>query len=153
MYASRAECCELLLNRGANINGDKPPPLIIASRRGDERICKVLINKGADVNACTDDGFTCLHSAALMNRISIAKIFLAAGARTDMEGWNGETPLDIARNHSKEIASLIENHIITINLSGVISRGLDDYSPFSDFLIHKIDDPRLFLIVTQFAYN
>ena len=119
------------------------------------KTCKLLLDRGADVNVRYGQiAYTPLHYAVYHKNMNIAKLVLSADARLDLENREGFTPLAMARVRGhKELVSLIEDHSVTLTLSGVISRGLIKKNGFSDFLIHKIDDPRLFIIVSQFAYN
>ena len=147
----RHECCELLLNRGANIkassrNGEA---LMIASAYGRESVCKLLVDRGADVNACDDAGWTALHWAAEFDNVPIANLLLAAGARLE-KNKKGYSPVDRSK---RTVKLLLIHHVVTMNLSGVIARGLSDYTPFTPFLIDGIYDPRLFLIVANFAFE
>ena len=152
------ECCELLINRGANIEarcsaiGDTS--LIAASIRGETSTCKLLLRRGANINACNNLNRSALYHAVACDRISVVKLLLSEGARFYIDYVNGYTPLDLAIKQNKpEIVSLFENHLVTTNLSGIISRGLTDGFEFSDFLVKGICDARLFIIVAKFAYN
>ena len=153
------KCCELLLDRGANIEArdySRRTPLIIAIDHENEQMCKLLVRRGADINARTDDNWTPLHGIVIWNNVSIANLLLSNGARTDIRSYYNKTPLDYAKWTNKvQMAKLLENHMITEMLSGVISRGLiKELHPFSGFLVFsKINDPRLFLIVSHFTYQ
>ena len=154
-------CCELLLDRGANIevrDYSRRTPLIIAIDHENEQMCKLLVRRGADINARTDDNWTPLHGIVIWNNVSIANLLLSNGARTDIRSYYNKTPLDYAkdqvRNNRSDLVQLFEDHSVTINLSGAISRGLIKESLFSGFLVFsQINDPRLLLIVASFAYN
>lgn len=59
---------------------------------------KRLIAEGADVNhQRADSGRTPLHNAVLLNAPEIVRVLLDAGARLDIEGDKGLTPLEYAR--------------------------------------------------------
>ncbi|MDN3518509.1 ankyrin repeat domain-containing protein [Aquisalimonas lutea] len=59
---------------------------------------KRLIAEGADVNhQRADTGRTPLHNAVLLNASEIVRVLLDAGARLDIEGNEGFTPLEYAR--------------------------------------------------------
>ena len=156
----RDKCCELLIARGANINSRSKwgkTPLSIALYNNHESTGKMLIRRGADINTREYDGWTPLHNAVYWHHASVVKLLLL-GVRVDIKdrtGRKGGTLLDLAKlDKNDEILSLLENHMITEALSGVISRGLVKESPFSDFLVFdKICDARLFLIVAKFAYQ
>lgn len=150
------QCCELLLDRGANIdarNVRQATPLM--SALGHDGICKLLISRQANINARDEDGWTCLHYAIHGGSIRQVKLLLSANARIDIKDKRGQTPLDIAKEYGDHASTvpLIEDHMVSENLSGVISRGLDDGFEFSNFLVKGICDCRLFLIVAKFAYN
>ena len=147
--------CQILIDKGADVNAyddQRDTSLIAASYNKRNGVCKLLIRNGADINAHNDNRWTALHYAIRDDNISLVKPLLS-GARVDVI-CRGETPLSIAKKrNNKHVISLLENHIVTVNLSGVISRGLDDGFKFSDFLVKGIYDPRLFLFVAQFAFN
>ena len=151
------KCCELLLDRGANVNHRSKwgqTPLSVAARNNHEITCKLLISRGANINTQEFGGETPLHKVINRNQSPIVKLLLSEGARIDIKDFKGTTSLDLAKAyHFMRIVSLLENHSVTLNLSGVISRSLIVHSLFSDFLIHKIDDPRLFIIISNFAYQ
>ena len=157
-YYGHEQCCKLLLDRGANIEERDyggSTSLKHASTNGMVNVCKLLLKKGANIDARHTDSWTALHCAAFNDDVSLTKLLLSEGARIDLVSSSiGQTPLGVAKKSgSTNVVSLIENHIVMINLSGVISRGLIKTSTFSDFLIHKVDDPRLFIIIANFAYQ
>lgn len=45
------------------------------------------------------NGYTPLHDAAWHGHLAAAEVLVAAGARTDLRGFDGRTPLDLARLH------------------------------------------------------
>lgn len=150
------QCCELLLHRGAKIEArdhEQMTPLLHVARRGNESVFKLLINNGANIHACDQDGFTCLHVAARSNHLSLTE-YLLMFIRIDVKTKNDKTPLDIARLYNaNNTIWLLKNYPVIMNLSGVISRGLTDGFEFSDFLVKGLCDPRLFMIVSQFAFQ
>ena len=151
----KEECCELLLNRGANIearSNEGWTPLLVASHRKDETMCRLFLRKKANINAQDENGYTSLHHGIYRYNTPIVKLLLSEGARLEKDR-DGRTPLDYADRVDQYTVSLLENHIVTTNLSGVIARGLTDGFAFSDFLVKGICDARLFLIVTSFAYH
>src|SRR4029078_222349 len=61
---------------------------------GERSIVAFLIERGADVNRGDDYGWTKLHQAAYGNDCELARLLLAAGARTDLFArGDGGTPL------------------------------------------------------------
>ena len=151
------KCCKLLLDRGANINArpaTNTSPLIAASCHGHVDICRLLVERGADIDACVNDGTTSLHFAVWYDRYSIIMCLLSAGAQMTKD-QEGVTPLEMAKKRKNgHSVWLLENYSVSVNLSGVISRGLHQSNPFSDFLVFdQICDARLFIIVANFAYN
>jgi ankyrin repeat protein len=64
--ARTAEMCELLLDRGADINvRDRSGCSVLMSvaRGGDLAACELVVQRGADVHAVSDSGATALHAA------------------------------------------------------------------------------------------
>jgi ankyrin repeat protein len=51
-----------------------------------------------------------LHGAVSSGRIDIVQMLLAAGADPALRDYQGETPLDVARKKSPEIAELLKQH-------------------------------------------
>lgn len=49
--------------------------------------------------------------------------------------------------------SLFLDQSFTIGLSGIISRGLVEHTPFTPFLIDGLYDPRLFIIISKLAFH
>lgn len=78
------------------------------------------------------------------------KLLLTAGARVDVKDDMGCTPFN--DTNDPYIISLLMDQRVTLNLSGVIARGLDLRSTFTSFLIDGIYDPRLVLFVSEFAF-
>ena len=64
---------------------------------------KRLIAEGANVNhQRADSGRTPLHNAVLLNAPEIVRVLLDAGARLDIEGDKGLTPLEYAKRLEEE---------------------------------------------------
>ena len=150
------KCCEFLLNRGAKINLRAKwgkTPIWIALTNGHESTLRFLLDRGADINVQDTMGWTPLHTAVTLSSISIVQLLLLSGARI-VKNRDGQTPLDFANMYPlTEMAMVLENHLVTVNLSGVIARGLSDGFEFSDFLVKGVCDARLFIIIANFAYN
>jgi len=97
---------KLLLDKGANPNtldqwmganaGHK------AGFWGRAEVMKVLTTHGLDLNAQGGyNGYTALHDAVAQNHVDTVKVLIQAGARTDIRGHDGKTPLDIAKQGGK----------------------------------------------------
>jgi ankyrin repeat protein len=75
-----------------------------------------LLERGADVNRGNDYGWTKLHQAGYSNDRTLAKLVLAAGARTDVSArGDGGTPL---------VAALFWGHREVVDLLGLEPRNL-----------------------------
>ena len=93
---------ELVAQRGTNGND-------LLGMAGDLAIVSLLLERGADPNRGNDYGWTKLHSAGDGNGVELAKLLLAAGARTDRAArGEGGTPLVAALfwGH-REVAELL----------------------------------------------
>jgi hypothetical protein len=93
---------DLVVQRGTNGND-------LLGMAGDPTITSFLIERGADVNRGNDYGWTKLHQAGYGNDRELAKLLLAAGARTDLFArGDGGTPLIAALfwGH-REVAELL----------------------------------------------
>jgi ankyrin repeat protein len=93
---------DLVVQRGTNGND-------LLGMAGDLEITSLLIERGADVNRGNDYGWTKLHQAGYGNDCDLARLLLAAGARTDLFArGDGGTPLVAALfwGH-REVAELL----------------------------------------------
>lgn len=93
---------DLVAQRGTNGND-------LIGMAGDPSIVSFLIERGADVNRGNDYGWTKLHQAGYGNDPELARLLLAAGARTDLSArGDGGTPLIAALfwGH-REVAELL----------------------------------------------
>src|SRR4051812_9236767 len=93
---------DLVVQRGTNGND-------LVGMAGDLEITSLLIERGADVNRGNDYGWTKLHQAGYGNDSGLARLLLAAGARTDLFArGDGGTPLVAALfwGH-REVADLL----------------------------------------------
>jgi ankyrin repeat protein len=80
----------LVVQRGTNGND-------LLGMAGDPEIVSLLLERGADPNLGNDYGWTKLHQAGYGNDCELAKLLLAAGARTDLFArGDGGTPLAVA---------------------------------------------------------
>jgi ankyrin repeat protein len=78
---------DLVLQRGTNGND-------LLGMAGDPAIVSLLLERGADPNRGNDYGWTKLHQAGYSNDCDLARLMLAAGARTDLVArGDGGTPL------------------------------------------------------------
>ncbi len=78
---------ELVVQRGTNGND-------LLGMAGDRELVRLLLARGADVNRGNDYGWTKLHQAGYGNDVELARLVLAAGARTDLSArGDGGTPL------------------------------------------------------------
>jgi len=74
---------------------------------------RLLVKSKLDLNARgLANGYTPLHDAVSGNHLEAAKTLVnAAGARTDIEGHDGLTSLDIAKaNGNSEMIKLLQTH-------------------------------------------
>ncbi|CAD6926787.1 unnamed protein product [Tilletia controversa] len=71
--------------------------LHLAVMLGFHRLAANVLRRGAPVNARDRNGYTALHFAALHGRVTIARLLLGGGARDNIPNWEGQLPIDIAR--------------------------------------------------------
>ncbi|MFC4330991.1 ankyrin repeat domain-containing protein [Streptomyces andamanensis] len=96
------EIVRALLDAGADVNAVEPTfgavPLHKAVYNGHADITRVLVGTpGTDLDfQGATNGYTPLHDALWHGYEECARVLLAAGARTDLTGHDGKTPLDIA---------------------------------------------------------
>ncbi|PWN52184.1 ankyrin, partial [Violaceomyces palustris] len=71
--------------------------LHLAVMLGFHRLVGHLLARGCPVNARDNNGGTALHFAALLGRVTIARLLLRFGARDDIPNAEGLLPVDLAR--------------------------------------------------------
>jgi ankyrin repeat protein len=100
---------ELVRTRGTNGND-------LLGMAGDLASVTLLLERGADVNRGNDYGWTKLHQAGYGDDRPLAKLLLAAGARTDLSArGDGGTPL---------VAALFWGHRDVVDVLGLEPRNL-----------------------------
>jgi len=116
---------DLVVQRGTNGND-------LVGMAGDLSIVSFLIDRGADVNRGNDYGWAKLHQAGYGNDRELARLLLAAGARTDLFArGDGGTPL---------IAALFWGHRDVVELLGRapgnlrVAAGLGDLEMIGDLV-------------------
>lgn len=93
------EICELLVNAGADVNAVEPTfgavPLHKAAYNGHTEIIQLLCRQpGIDMNVQgPSNGYTPLHDAIWLGYPDCAESLVHGGARLDIEGHDGMTPL------------------------------------------------------------
>src|SRR5215475_8417821 len=70
------------------------PELHKAVRSGNEAYAEWLIRNNADVNKQMGSGKTALHFAVLSDNLSMTKLLIQNGARTDIKDRQGKAPVD-----------------------------------------------------------
>ncbi|MDT0270302.1 ankyrin repeat domain-containing protein [Streptomyces sp. DSM 44915] len=105
LVASRdghTEIVRLLLDAGADVNATEPTfgavPLHKAVYNGHADITRILVERpGIDLDfQGATNGYSPLHDALWHGYEECARVLMAAGARTDLVGHDGKTPLDVA---------------------------------------------------------
>jgi ankyrin repeat protein len=87
--------------------------LLEAAHQGDVVLAKWALFSGVDANSTDRYGVTALHTAALKDSVSIAKLLLTV-PQTDLEkpDMAGNTPLDLARRFDcKKVARMIKDEM------------------------------------------
>lgn len=82
-----------------------------AAADGHLEVCELLLDRGANVNATQHGGHTALHTAAFRGDRSLAELLLRHGADAFEKNDEGQTPADIARSRgSSQLAALLRAH-------------------------------------------
>ena len=108
---------DLVAQRGTNGND-------LVGMADDLAIVSLLLERGADPNRGNDYGWTKLHNAGYSNDCDLARLILAAGARTDLFArGDGGTPLVAALfwGH-REVAELLGREPVNLR----VAAGLGD---------------------------
>ena len=82
-----------LINKGADVNAGKVPPLITASFKSNTEIVRMLLENGADTEVENQHGVTPLHWAAEKGNDDIAEMLIEHGADVNHQSKNGGNPL------------------------------------------------------------
>ena len=72
-------------------------PLAWASMAGEREITELLLDRGADINGSNRDGSTALHGAAFLGRAEITELLIKRGADARATNHKRETALDSSR--------------------------------------------------------
>ncbi|KAJ7710106.1 ankyrin repeat-containing domain protein [Mycena olivaceomarginata] len=112
-YYGHKKICQLLLNKGADVNaqgGGYGNALQAAASRGQDKIVQVLLDKGADVNA--QGGFyeNALRAAASGGHDKIVQVLLDKGADVNAQGGRYGNALQAAASggHDKIVQVLLD---------------------------------------------
>ncbi|KAA3657866.1 MAG: hypothetical protein DWQ04_26880 [Chloroflexi bacterium] len=99
---------QLLLNHGADVNGDgsDQTPLHHAIVMNRETAVSMLIDHGVNINAATPQGLTPLHHATIRGNDAMVKLLLQKGASVSIQDNSGHTPADWAAH--KGFTQLVE---------------------------------------------
>ncbi len=85
-------------------------PLIFAVQNGLNSVVKVLLEKGANPNHIDSRDVTPLFLAAMKNNLELCQVLVAAGADLNLKSYNGQLPIDSARNNNhQEIVEFFES--------------------------------------------
>jgi ankyrin repeat protein len=105
-----AHVAELLVERGANVNGGgQAVPLVTAAAFGADNLVVYLLDHGADVDRKDFNNDTALASAVVQGHASTVKIFLDHGANPNQTTVFHEVPLVDASSDSTIKKMLIDH--------------------------------------------
>ncbi|XP_052016969.1 ankyrin repeat and SOCS box protein 8 isoform X2 [Apodemus sylvaticus] len=121
---SDADCVELLLEKGAEVNaldGYNRTALHYAAEK-DEACVEVLLEYGANPNALDGNRDTPLHWAAFKNNAECVRALLESGASVNALDYNNDTPLSWAamKGNLESVSILLDYgaEVRVINLKG-----------------------------------
>ncbi|WP_051088874.1 ankyrin repeat domain-containing protein [Lamprocystis purpurea] len=83
-----------------------------AGYMGHPEVARLLAEHGLEIDAQGPyNGYTALHDAVWHGNAETVRVFLEAGARTDLRGHDGRTPLDMAlQDDYSDCAALLNAH-------------------------------------------
>src|SRR6185503_17916768 len=95
VHGGHVEAARLLLDAGADVNGDAGggPPIYHAVRRGHAAVVELLIGRGADLRVRSVAGNTLLYEVAGSEHADVAEVLLRAGADANELNGAGDPPL------------------------------------------------------------
>jgi ankyrin repeat protein len=108
------EIVELLCEHGADVNAVEPTfgavPLHKATYNGHVAVVRILAaRKGVDLDVQGfTNGYTPLHDALWHGYADCARVLVEAGARVDLRGHDGLTPLQLARQSFASTLDLMQ---------------------------------------------
>ena len=169
VYAEQPEITKLLLASGMELNifeaaatGNiervrtllKENPALISAYSADGwtalhlnfghmEIAELLLNSGADVNAVSKNKFvaTPLQGAVVRKRLDLAQLLLAHGAKVNVRGEGGDSPLHEAAGSGQiEFAKLLLAHGADVN-----AKDDDSKTPLTIALEYKQPEMAKFL--------
>jgi len=94
---------------------DREIPLIVAAKKGHDKVVQKLIDLKANVNASDRNGETALHWAAFRNSESCIPILVAAGASLKLKNCKGETVIDEVTKYNdnhERLVKLLKGHTL-----------------------------------------
>ena len=101
----------MLIERGANKHAKDRlnwTPLLCACFDGRLAAAEYLLEQGCDPNPICEDGYNCLHWAALQCQPDVAQLLFRWGADLDVRTGRGELAVDLAkRERHREIVQAI----------------------------------------------
>ena len=88
-----------------DVNADGETVLLIAAKRGDERIVRILLDAGADIDARNP-----LYWAIVQGQVAVALLLLERGANVSVTTAEGDSPLLAATRHNQTDIALALIH-------------------------------------------
>lgn len=106
------QACEWLLAQGAKVNlldNTGSSALMYGVRAEHPALVTSLLKAGAQPGFQNHaQGNTALHDAVLLKQPAIVLILLREGANPHLKNWEGQSPLDYAKQRAPDIAKIIE---------------------------------------------
>lgn len=93
-----ADCMEILLQYGADVNAGDPTALMAAATEGHVDIVAELLKRGANTEVANENLNTSLHMAIVKRHVKTARVLIAGGANVHARTIHGMTPLLLAIN-------------------------------------------------------
>eukprot|EP01126_Amoeba_proteus_P035095 TRINITY_DN3527_c0_g1_i9.p1 TRINITY_DN3527_c0_g1~~TRINITY_DN3527_c0_g1_i9.p1 ORF type:complete len:576 (+),score=137.24 TRINITY_DN3527_c0_g1_i9:248-1975(+) len=128
---------KLFMKKGANVNavncnGETPIFKAIFNQHIRVFLIESLIQNSADLNVSNERGEGILHYAVHLGRADIVDLIISAVPNLEFRGFDGLTPIELARQYNTSEHLKIANHLEQVSklFSSLEDEGLSEFKSF-----------------------